>query len=248
MLRRMAEVEWSWAGSEYALVTLTWPGEFRGDPRSWKAQTNALRLRWQRRWEEPMHAMWALEWQRPRPRGASQGQSGPHFHLVVALPRGVPLFRVRATLKRDWTAIVAPGDLDHAKHGADVTQAHWYSAALYLAREVGKRRQKELPVEWSTGAGRWWGTWNLDVVEQTVRLTGDEFHDLRRALRRLARRSGYRMKAKYRDQGGALFGRGSRWSLWYSMVLLLETGPPRGSLAVMDARAVESLTARPAGT
>lgn len=269
----MCEVDWSAEGDAWALLTLTWPGAFVGDPDAWKAQLSRLRLRWQRRFDQPMHGMWALEWQRPRPHGASVGKAGPHFHLVVALPNEVPLAAAEIFVKSVWSEIVAPGDSDHLEHGADVEEANVRTAPLYLAREMGKKRQKTLPPEWvATGAGRWWGVWGMKVAERPASaLERHEFMQLRRAFRRLALRNtrpsggycdlrtrriymplgsftrGYEMRPRYAGQGGVVFSRGAPWALSDAADRYLghlRGNTDAGSIALMDKRVATSLEVR----
>lgn len=239
MFRRIASIEWGLAGGSWCLITLTWPGSFAGDPRTWKAQLSALRLRWHRHFDVQMSAMWVLEWQRPRRSGASAGQAGPHFHLAAAMPVQADITAVRAFVATAWNALVAPGDGDHLEHGAHVGPADVATVPFYLAREVGKRRQKELPPEWArSGADRWWGAWNLSPMEGEEELTDFEYFKVRRVLRRLVRRGtkpiggycdlrtrrmytslgsfdgAYEARARYRNQGLTAFSRGPAWSLF----------------------------------
>lgn len=273
MLQRICQVDWARAGQHFALITLTWPGAFSGNPDHWKAQLSAFRLRWGRQYDKPMRGMWVMEWQRPRPHGGSAGAAGPHFHIVAALPDGAGFADAESFAKTSWNAIVAPGHTDHLEHGADMKPANVVTAPVYLAREVGKKRQKELPPEWAaTGAGRWWGVWGLEVVEHSTTITQDEFMRLRRALRRLALRNtkpiggycdlrtrriymplgsfarGYEMRARYKDQGGGAFSRSSPWVLTASMTRYLELirGTPVTPVITGGARGAETVRMRSA--
>lgn len=72
---------WEQLGDRPAMVTLTYPGDWR----AWAAsgpqirkQIERFKSRWARRWGEPIRGVWVREFQE---RGA------PHFHLYVGLPK-----------------------------------------------------------------------------------------------------------------------------------------------------------------
>jgi len=222
-LMKLCRVEWSLMGEQAVLITLTYPGEFTGTPHEWKRELAHFALRWERRWGAEPRGVWKMEWQRPRRAGRAEGQAGPHFHLVLIQPPGVPLPLFREWVRGTWNGLVAPGDAAHLEHGTDVQQADVRTAPLYLAREMGKRRQTVLPPEHiAAGAGRWVGWWNVEEAVGELEVKHGEFVVLRRVLRRLARRRGYRPRVRSRYQGMTVFSRGPRWQLWLDLTRYLE--------------------------
>lgn len=210
---RFRESEWP-QHRLLAFITLTWPRHFSADPQDWKAALRAWRAAYERRWG-PLTAIWALEFQR---RGA------PHFHLACAGPKGVPIAELRAWNAATWYRIAGHGDERHLRQHEK--EGHCKKARTpnellgYLAKEIGKRGQKELPA-WlnarDEGAGRWWGVWRLQNVAFDEPLTRREFI----ALHRLGRTGALpkRSDAKFeRDARGrmpavrvAKYVRGTRW-------------------------------------
>lgn len=172
-----------------AFITLTWPRHFSADPTDWKRALRAWRSAYERRWG-PVVGIWALEFQR---RGA------PHFHLAIAGPKGVPIDELREWNARTWYRIAGHGDerhlAQHSKPGHCKKARHPNELLGYLqkatgrlARELTKRRQKELP-KWLTdldgGAGRWWGLWRLENAAFNEPLNREEYRGLHRRARRL---------------------------------------------------------------
>jgi hypothetical protein len=209
---RFRESEWP-QHRLLVFITLTWPRHFSAEPRDWKAALRAWRAAYERQWG-PLTAIWALEFQR---RGA------PHFHLACAGPRGVSIEELRRWSAETWYRIAGHGDErhlhQHQKEG-HCKRARTPNELLgYLAKEIGKRGQKELPA-WLTnkGAGRWWGVWRLVNVAFDEPLTRREFHAIHRVGRRVLPALS---RAKFtRDARGrppavrvARYVRGTRWVL-----------------------------------
>ena len=222
--RLVARIDWSLMGDRFALVSHTYPRSFRGDPRRWHEDLRRFRVAFERRWGARPRGIWKLEWQRPRRVGEREGEAGPHFHMVLAVPVGVPFEVFGRWCRAAWHELVGGGDGDHARHGTDVRSADVRSAALYLIREMGKTRQTVLPPEWvATGAGRTWGGYDVAVVEHELPLEWSEYVLLRRALRRLCRSRGYRPRQRGVVQGITVYSAGGAWGL-FGAVLLMRAG------------------------
>jgi hypothetical protein len=88
------------------------------------------------------------------------------------------------------------------------------------------------------GAGRWWGLWGLDRADVADVISEDEFHILRRILRRLNAARGFRRRA-WASLGVTSFDRARRrWALAESMAHFLAGlrghPPPRASFLALD--------------
>ncbi|HET9731602.1 MAG TPA: hypothetical protein VFP54_02900 [Acidimicrobiales bacterium] len=80
MRRLFGSLPWEMLGTRPAMISLTYPGEWRKwvpDGRVMEAHRRAFERRWVRRWKEPLVGVWVKEFQ----------ESGrPHMHLYVGLP------------------------------------------------------------------------------------------------------------------------------------------------------------------
>lgn len=167
-------------------VTLTYPGQFSPDPKTWKRDLDVFLKRLQRQYPDAT-GFWKLE---PQKRGA------PHYHLLV--------FGV-AFIDKDWTSsawydVVGSGDVRHLEAGTRVERVHsWNGVNAYAAKYLGKTEALENFPEF---VGRWWGMFGRDrllkfmVVHEEV-LSTPEFVHIRRALVRYLRRRGIRMRASH---------------------------------------------------
>lgn len=195
-----------------AMVTLTYPGDWLAvapDGKTVKAHLRALRRRYERAWEEPLTAVWKLEFQR---RGA------PHFHLLLVPPHGVarqPGARATAAARvgaglpfREWLSAVWADIVDHPdpeekrRHflaGTGVDFAEGLKArdpkrvAVYFTKHgsfASKEYQHCVPEPWQepgAGPGRFWGYWRLERRTAAVEVEPDEAVDAARIARRWAR-------------------------------------------------------------
>jgi len=130
-------------------VTLTYPGEWSGDPRRWKRDLDAFLKRLCRRYPD-CSGVWKLE---PQKRGA------PHFHLLVF---GVPWISAD-WLSRVWWEVVGSGDEAHLRAGTRVERVRTRNGVFrYAAKYLGKTMDvQDLPACWEN-PGRWWGVWGRD--------------------------------------------------------------------------------------
>jgi hypothetical protein len=85
-----AGLPWEKLGERPALVTLTYPADWRAvcpDARAMVAHRKALKERWRRRYATPT-GLWVVEFQ-PRLRRPVAEQFAPHIHMYVGLPDAV---------------------------------------------------------------------------------------------------------------------------------------------------------------
>jgi hypothetical protein len=127
-------------------VTLTYPGEFPGDPEIWKNHLKLFLKRLCYKYKDAS-GYWKLE---PQKRGA------PHYHLMVW---GVEYFELWAWVGQVWFDVVGSGDIRHLHAGTRVELVKFKAG---LMRYVGKYIAKipDLPedlLEAWKHAGRWWG-------------------------------------------------------------------------------------------
>lgn len=193
--------------ARYGLVSLTYPKAYEGDPLVFKAHLKAFRKRWERRWGAAQ-AVWVMEFQR---RGAV------HFHLVIELTH-IEDADLQAWAAQAWYEVVGSEDPQHLIHGAH-TQEAWspIGARRYLMAELSKYKQKQLPTGMEA-AGRWWGLWRTEKREVELPLTWDEFYRVRRVLRRLGAKVGYRPRTSH-VSGMMLFDDGVGWGLFVALGL-----------------------------
>src|SRR5262245_28394097 len=105
MLRWVQTIDREMSGMPL-FVTLTYPGDWPGDPRRWKRDLDA----WLKRLRRAQPAAWAVWRLEPQRRGA------PHYHLLVF---GVDCLPIE-WLSRTWFEVVGSGDLRHLVAGTQV--------------------------------------------------------------------------------------------------------------------------------
>jgi hypothetical protein len=174
------------------LITLTYPGNWQAvvpDGESAMRHLKLFRARYERRWGEPLRAVWKMEFQR---RGAC------HFHLFTSIPNR-PGFA--EWLSQAWTDIVAPDDADEReKHLAAGTGLDYNTGvrannpkrvAVYFAKHNSpnhgaKEYQNQPPAEWlaAGSVGRFWGYWNTKPLTVRIPIGEDEALLAARILRR----------------------------------------------------------------
>lgn len=156
-------------------ITLTYPADYPGDWKRWKAQLNAWTDRLRRRLPRAA-GVWKLE---PQKRGA------PHFHLLVV---GVP-FIAKQWISTSWYEVVGSHDPKHLTAGTQVQLARSHKGVVAYASKYTAKPER-LPASWQHGVGRWWGAFNraaLGIAWEEMPITPWQFRQLARVFRRLVR-------------------------------------------------------------
>jgi hypothetical protein len=194
MVRRLVTLDYTPMvdAGRFAMVTMTYPGEWlviAPDGAAVKAHLYAFRKRLTRKFGK-LCVVWKLEYQR---RGA------PHFHLLTTVPEGVPVKDFRAWCAQAWSDVLDHPDPVQRQLGLVAgTAVDMYEGtkmtdpkriSIYFTKHgllANKGYQNEPPAEWEgTGSvGRFWGRWNLDVVEVPVEVGPAEALLMSRTLRR----------------------------------------------------------------
>lgn len=178
-----------------ALITLTYPKNFRTLCPSAKEATRHLKL-FRQRYERAYGKIRAIyKWEFMR-------SGSPHAHIFI-VPPGDPNFRF--WLSKTWADIVAePDPEEYAKHlkagtgldyGKGLRSTDPKRLAVYFSkhsspnREGDKEYQNQVPDFWKEGGsvGRFWGRWGLSVAVATVEVTAEEALFISRTLRKWAR-------------------------------------------------------------
>ena len=159
-------------------VTLTYPHEWPEDPQICKGHLKALRKRMERSFGADFAGFWRLGAQR---RGAW------HLHLLLFVPPGFgSLADLRSFVASSWYEVCGELGEGHLLAGTRAEEVrNWRRATSYAERYLAKR--EEFPEGLQTG--RIWGTWNeemLPVRWETVRVSREDAHRIRRVYRRLA--------------------------------------------------------------
>lgn len=194
-------------------VTLTYPGEWPGEPARWKRDLQV----WLARLKRAKPAAWAVWRLEPQRRGA------PHYHLLVF---GVPMLH-KDWLSRTWFEVVGSGDQRHLRAGTQVQRVESWPRVLGYAAKYLAKAVAELPAEWREGVGRWWGIHRRRRAPRgamEVEIAGRAFFKVRRALRRLVGgpgKSGRDWIQDDRDHRGSLGRMGQRVGLSADMAARL---------------------------
>jgi len=174
-----------------AMVTLTYPGDwesFAPSAKSAAAHLRAFRSRLERA-IGPVAAIRKTEFQR---------RSAPHVHLMLPLPAMIADQSAPQWTSNAWFEIVGSNDERHLLAGTGVDWSTGARAidpvrtARYFARyssKGSKAYQHIVPELWlqSGGSGRFWSTWRLKAVEETISVSFDDFVQIRRVMRGLDR-------------------------------------------------------------
>lgn len=198
MIEFMAKIR---TDSPMLFLTLTYPDEFPdGQPDKWKANFEAFRRRFERRFPYAS-AIWRLEL-KDRKSGGNFGKIAPHNHLIIVLNNephvGIcekNLFHNGRMIKKTvsvlsetmeewasqaWFEIVGSDDEKHKKHGAFcVALASKKRAYRYISKYIAKEDNDNFSV------GRRWGRIGKFEVgsSASVLLTKAEYIELLRMLR-----------------------------------------------------------------
>lgn len=174
-----AALPWEVLGASY-FVTLTYPGEFPSDGRVVKRDLDTFRKALDRKCGGRARAVWKLEF---------QGRGAPHFHLALAY--GGDVADLRTWVSRRWFEIVGSGDERHLRAGTQVQELRGNPAAYFAGYTAGckhkssKEYQNRVP-EGFGNVGRFWGAWNIRPEWRVMRVSRDEWVQLRRLVDRFA--------------------------------------------------------------
>lgn len=176
------------AGEDWvAMVTLTYPSEFPMSGEVSKRHLNRF-LTGLRRLGEGMAYLWVLEFQA---RGAA------HYHILVNQ------YVDHGWVAEEWYRIVGSEDARHRQAGTSVVGVRNHDAvSKYLAKYLGKDRQKGVPVGFAK-VGRFWGcTRGLVPAPESFTLEGKGGQDVARQLRRWIEGKMGRKLVQLRGMGG----------------------------------------------
>ena len=208
MLKMMAKTELQ---SHPLMVTLTYPGEFPGEPKVWKKHLK----NWLQRLKyhfPGVGGVWKLE---PQKRGA------PHYHLLVWGVAG-EFWCFTEWVKRSWFEVVNSGDIKHLHAGTRVEAIRSERGVMaYAGKYVGKTTQKmelgeDLQKAWGE-AGKWWGVFGMENIPWASAVTSALPLNMVYQVMRLMRRAGHLKARQY--QSLALFCAADFWFEKYNQML-----------------------------
>lgn len=210
LLRLLATVE---KKSLPVFITLTYPGEYPHEWKTWKRHLDTFCKRLVRRYPG-CGLVWRIE---PQKRGA------PHYHLLVWNAGNV--LHLRKWVADAWFSVVNSGDVRHAKAGTR-TEAIRSSRGVmsYAAKYLGKLPDTPSLEDWQDGIGRWWGVRqaeNIPWARKIVRLLPPDV--VEPVLLALLHHAGL-SEGQWRSL--TVFGDGDDWLAYVANIL----NPPEGEL------------------
>ncbi len=163
-------------------ITLTYPGEFPTDPRTWKRDLQAWRRRMHRKFG-PCPMVWRLEFQK---RGA------PHFHLLAFIDATAA--ELYEFVSRSWYEACGKICPEHLRAGTNVQPVKsWRGVMAYASKYMGKL---ETAIPGEVAPGRFWGVWSKELLPISVEIIPLDHHQALR-LRRIYRKfSGTRYRTQ----------------------------------------------------
>jgi hypothetical protein len=204
IMRLLSTIDISKVIGRPIFLTLTYPGNYSKDYKTWKRDLDNFLKRLYRSYPD-ISAIWKLELQK---RGA------PHFHLM--------LFNVNRSRKYinnkvlsskiaiDWFEVVGSNDERHLKAGINYQPVETYRAVRgYISKYVAKLPDdKNNDIDYDH-LGRYYGVHNrekLPISEVEVELSAEEFHYLRRIARHyLERKTGFNIPIYARSSGFTIY-------------------------------------------
>ena len=184
LLRRLASINRSAFRTfrgRIIFVTLTYSGEYPGDPELCKRHLKAFRKRLQRMYG-PFAAFWRM---------GIQERGAWHFHLLLFVGPSIgPVGELRRFISSSWYEVTGKVSEGHLRAGTRVVPVkRWREVTSYAERYMAK--PEEFPEGLQTG--RIWGVWNpkLQPVRwEAVEVSLCDAYKIRRIYRRLAKRRG----------------------------------------------------------
>lgn len=234
LMRALDSIDQAAAGLP-AFVTLTYPGEYPGEWRTWKRHLDT----WLKRLRRKYPGAWGVWRMEPQRRGA------PHYHLLVF---GCRLDR--QWVSASWFEVVGSGDERHLRAGTKVESVRaWNGVKRYTAKYLAKTAE-ELPPGWE-GVGRWWAWFNqaarpIHPVE--YQLDAQAFNRIKRVMRKAAEKRGFKPWRGKRelDQNGQQLFSGFNWTFAPETARKLAIWA-RGQVADLEAVVMEPVKAKPTG-
>jgi|SRR5579862_337837 len=151
-------------------VTLTWPGVWNPDPKTWKRCLDSFLKRMKRAHPEAS-AIWKLE---PQQHGA------PHYHLLLFGIEFIP----HQVIARWWYEVVGSGDKRHLGAGISIEavksrdRVMAYASKLYMGKEI----------DGFEGVGRFWGVFSRGKLPVSLSMRKDVAAVVLVKFTRIARR------------------------------------------------------------
>jgi hypothetical protein len=166
--------------AEAFFITLTYPAVFPMDGLITKNHLRRFHQAWNRKYGTA-RAVWKNEFQR---RGAE------HFHIAI-VSAGIDIVECRIWVAKTWFDIVGSGDPLHLSAGTEVDILRADNPAGYFAGYMAKtgssKEYQNIVPDGFINPGRFWGSWGLRPEPVFTDLAKNEFVDIRRILRRVAK-------------------------------------------------------------
>lgn len=179
LLKMLLSIDYDAMGPP-VFFTLTYPGEYSEDPKSWKRDFHSWVTRIAYKHPE-LCLIWRLE---PQKRGA------PHFSGFLWGWDELSTSEGREELSRTWYEVVGSGDKKHLRAG---TQAILVSGPdrrrqiFYLAKYQSKDKTGNKEEFFPYPVGRYWGVCgkrNLKIIKEVADLPAPIWYKVRRAMRK----------------------------------------------------------------
>lgn len=196
-LEKLAKVRSPMEGAFF--ITLTYPGEWNPDPRTWKRDLDTFNKRAVRA-IPGIGGFWRLEF---------QSRGAPHYHLLV-FNVGWNKFALRQWVRNAWYEVVDSGDERHLKAGTQVDIIHNRRHAFaYAAKYAAKVHDDLIPryLDQETGElvgpGRYWGTFgDVDIsMAMEITISDDDLVNLRRLVAKLLKSRGSKYARRLKRGG-----------------------------------------------
>jgi len=249
MVRRLASLDWTpmRAQGRLAMVTLTYPGDwlrYAPDAATVKRHLKSWRSALERQYGQRC-AVWKLEF---------QARGAPHFHVLLAVPNGVPLRDFREWVGRTWSRSVgAPArvgvDVSFGARATDPQRVATYFAKHAAPAAGSKEYQHQPPAQWvdadeECSVGRFWGYWRLVAVEVEAEVPREAAVEAARVLRGWVRAQGRTRKVKRRRVRRSTGTITTRWQTERYDVRALSFAQPGGFVLANDGVTLMAAVAR----
>lgn len=158
--------------------TLTYPGEFSNDPRTWKRDLSAFIRRLKREYPD-LCGTWRLE---PQKRGA------PHFSGFLWGCDDLDTQIGKEWFSRQWFEVVGSGDQKHLRAGTGISKELMIETRIfYLAKYQTKAEKGGVKQEFDYPVGRYWGLFErkkLAIKTEEFEIDRALYFKLRRVMKK----------------------------------------------------------------